>query len=47
MDNDNIPTYDSKNKTKYYFSGKRICRCLYTSTNNIIINADVNGAANI
>ena len=47
LDNDNIPTYDSKCSKKYNFSGKRIRRGLYSSSNKIIINADVNGAANI
>lgn len=47
LDDDYVPTYDPKVKVKYNFSGKRICRGLYSSANKTIINADINGAANI
>ena len=45
LDKDTIPTYGNKNIPK--FSGKRIARGLYKSSQGILINADVNGAANI
>ena len=44
LDYDEIPNY--KDKTKHKFSGNRINRGLYRSTNRKI-NADVNGAYNI
>lgn len=47
LDEDDIPTYEVGNNTNYIFSGKRICRGLYRSKNNILLNADVNGSANI
>lgn len=47
LDMDNIPTYGKEQEKKPSFSGKRIKRGLYRSKNGIIINADVNGAANI
>jgi putative transposase len=31
----------------YFFSGRRVRRGLYKTNNNLLINADVNGAANI
>lgn len=47
FDNDYMPIYNkSKNKESYTFSGKRIKRGLY-STNNILVNADINGSLNI
>ncbi|MFV8829767.1 RNA-guided endonuclease InsQ/TnpB family protein [Alkalihalobacterium sp. APHAB7] len=46
LDNDDIPVYGESNSKKS-FSGKRISRGLYRSKNGILINADVNGAANI
>ena len=45
LDLDEIPIYE-KDK-KYKFSGKRIERGLYKSTNGTLINADVNGSCNI
>lgn len=36
-----------KNKKKYKFKGKRIKRGLYKTQKGILINADVNAAANI
>ena len=45
LDKDKIPTYGDK-KIKP-FSGKRIKRGLYRSKEGIVINADINGAANI
>lgn len=47
FDNDEIPVYQKNDKTKYYFSGRRIHRGLYKTKNGIILNADVNGASNI
>ena len=44
---DEIPVYQVDSQEKYNFSGRRICRGLYRSKNGRIINADVNGAANI
>ncbi len=47
IDKDPIPTYVKGNKTKYEFSGKRTHRGLYRTNENHVLNADVNGAANI
>lgn len=47
LDNDDIPTYGNEVSKTVIFSGKRIKRGLYKTKNNILINADVNGAANI
>ena len=47
LDEDDIPTYVKGNKTKYKFSGNRIKRGLYKTKDDIILNADVNGALNI
>jgi putative transposase len=45
LDGDDIPVYE-KGK-KHSFSGKRVKRGLYKSKNEVLINADVNGAVNI
>ena len=47
LDLDFLPIYDADNPREYTFSGKRIKRGLYKSKNGKLINADVNGAANI
>ena len=47
LDGDEIPVYNADNLQKYEFSGKRIKRGLYRSKSGRLINADVNGAANI
>lgn len=47
LDGDPIPTFKMGNKESQVFSGKRIHRGLYRSKHNILLNADVNGAANI
>lgn len=47
LDNDPIPTLNHQNKTCKEFSGKRIYRGLYRSSEGYYINADLNGAANI
>jgi len=46
VDSDKLPKKYSE-KAKPTYSGKRIKRGLYTSQNNILVNADVNGAYNI
>ena len=47
LDNDEIPIYEEDMNIKYRFSGKRIKRGMYQSSNGTCINADINGAANI
>jgi len=46
LDLDDLPVYGEKDATKV-FSGKRMKRGLYRTKNGTLINADVNGAANI
>ena len=45
LDNDDIPTYGTNDN--YEFSGSRIKRGLYKSSNGILINSDINGSLNI
>lgn len=48
MDFDEIPDFDPKErKPAISFSGKRFKRGLYQSSKRHLINADINGAANI
>ena len=47
LDLDDIPVYNAENPYKGTFSGKRVHRGLYRFSDGRIINADVNGAANI
>lgn len=47
LDGDPIPTYKQGDSQKYTFSGERINRGLYRSADGTLINADVNGGANI
>ena len=47
LDFDEIPVYKADSQEKYNFNGRRIYRGLYRSKDGRIINADVNGAANI
>ena len=47
LDLDETPIYNADNPYAGTFSGQRIKRGLYRSSNGILINADVNGAANI
>ena len=47
LDGDEIPIYDAATPHTGTFSGKRIKRGLYRSSSGRLINADVNGAANI
>ena len=47
LDLDDIPIYDESNTNKHKFSGKRISRGMYKSSNGFCFNADLNGAGNI
>lgn len=53
LDKDEIPVYDPDNvyengeRIRYTFSGRRLGRGLYKSADGSIINADLNGSANI
>ncbi len=47
LDLDELPIYDAERPYTGTFSGKRIKRGLYQSKSGRLINADVNGAANI
>ena len=47
FDKDNLPTYNADNPKTFSFSGKRIKRGLYKTSNCYKFNADVNGALNI
>ena len=47
LDLDEIPIYNADNPKEYKFSGKRIKRGLYQNSDGRIVNADINGAANI
>ena len=47
LDSDDIPVYVEGDETKHRFSGKRIQRDLYRSSDGTVLNADINGAANI
>lgn len=47
LDLDFIPTYSKEDPNKYRFSGRRIHRGLYKSADGTLMNADINGAANI
>ena len=46
-DKDDIPVYNDDNPQAYSFSGKRIYRGLYQTSDGKLLNADVNGALNI
>lgn len=46
-DKDNMPVYNDDNPKEYQFSGKRVHRGLYKTSDGKIFNADVNGALNI
>ena len=46
MDGDALPVY-GENEPRAVFSGKRVRRGLYESSNGSLINADLNGALNI
>ena len=47
LDKDEIPVYNADNPQEYKFSGRRVKRGLYKTQHGRLINADLNGAANI
>ncbi len=47
FDGDDIPVYNPRNPAEYKFSGKRVKRGLYVTSENLVVNADVNAALNI
>ncbi|MCI6746598.1 MAG: transposase, partial [Anaerolactibacter massiliensis] len=47
FDGDAISVYDTKHPYAGTFSGKRIKRGLYSTKENTLVNADINGACNI
>lgn len=47
FDNDDMPRWNPLNPNQGSFSGKRICRGLYQTSNGYRFNSDVNGALNI
>ncbi|XWK89084.1 MAG: transposase [Phormidium sp.] len=47
LNNDVIPVYNADNPEPRKFSGKRVKRGLYRTKQGWLINADINGAANI
>ena len=47
LDSDDIPVYVEGDGTKHHFSGKRIQRGLYRTSDGTVLNADINNAANI
>ena len=46
-DKDEIPVYNNDNPKKYVFSGNRVYRGLYKTSDGKLLNADINGALNI
>lgn len=47
LDGDDIPVFNASNPYTGSFSGKRVKRGLYHTKENILVNADINGACNI
>ena len=47
FDRDDIPVYNDDHPKEYSFSGTRVKRGLYKTSNGMCINADINGALNI
>lgn len=47
LDLDDIPTYNKDSVNRYAFSGKRISRGIYRSSDGTCFNADLNSAGNI
>ena len=47
FDKDDIPVYNDDHPKEYSFSGTRVKRGLYQTSNGMCINADINGALNI
>ena len=46
-DQDEIPVYQAEDNCEYQFSGKRISRGRYRTSEGKLLNADINGALNI
>ena len=46
-DKDEIPVYNNDNPKKYVFSGNKVHRGLYKTSDGKLLNADINGALNI
>ena len=46
-DKDEIPVYNNDNPKEYIFSGNRVHRGLYKTSDGKLLNADINGALNI
>ena len=47
FDKDDIPVYNDDHPKEYSFSGTRVKRGLYQTSNGMYLNADINGALNI
>ena len=47
FDRDDIPVYNDDDTREHVFSGTRVKRGLYKTSNGMCINADINGALNI
>ena len=47
LDGDSIPVYQQGDDPSYCFSGNRISRGQYRSADGTVLNADINGSANI
>ena len=47
FDKDDIPVYNDDDTREHVFSGTRVKRGLYKTSNGMCINADINGALNI
>ena len=47
FDRDDIPVYNDDDTREHVFSGSRVKRGLYKTSNGMCINADINGALNI
>ena len=47
LDNDYLPVYNQGDNKEYKFSGRRVKRGLYKTSNGSLINADINGSLNI
>lgn len=47
LDLDDVPSFDASGKAEHTFSGKRVKRGLYRSSDGTYINADINDSINI
>ena len=47
IDGDDIPVYAPDDGRQHTFSGRRVKRGLYRTGSGVLVNADINGAANI